>query len=83
MSDIIVRPVELDDACSILQIYAPYVKNTAISFECEIPKLQEFKERIKQITQKFPYLVLCKDGEILGYAYASTFHARAAYNHSV
>lgn len=83
MSDIIVRSVELDDACSILQIYAPYVENTAISFECEIPKLQEFKERIKQITQKFPYLVLCKDGEILGYAYASTFHARAAYNHSV
>ncbi|MCR4741671.1 MAG: GNAT family N-acetyltransferase [Treponema sp.] len=83
MADVIVRPVKLDDACDLLKIYSPYVENTAVSFEYETPGLEEFKERIKNITQKFPYLVLCKDNEILGYTYASTFHARAAYNHSV
>lgn len=83
MENLIVRSVVPEDAEAILNIYSPYILNTAVSFEYDVPSINEFRERIKSITKKFPYLVLCKDEEILGYAYASTFHWREAYNSSV
>lgn len=83
MEKLSIRNVSLDDAEELLKIYAPYVINTAISFEYDVPSVQEFKERIQSITQKYPYLVLCENDEIIGYVYASTFHARKAYDTSV
>jgi len=83
MEKLEIRPVLSEDAKALLEIYAPFVRDTAISFEYEVPSLQEFSNRIENISQKFPYLVLCKDGLPIGYAYASTFHARAAYDKSV
>lgn len=82
-SQIIIRGVEPEDASALLGIYAPYVENTAITFEYEIPTLEEFTERVRSISAKFPYLVAERNGELLGYAYANTFKARAAYNWSV
>lgn len=83
MENITIRNAVIEDAAALLQIYSPYVRESAISFEYEVPSLQEFSDRIKVISSKFPYLVLCKDNITCGYAYASTFHARAAYDRSV
>lgn len=74
-----VRPAEPEDAEKLLKIYAPYVKKTAISFEYEVPSVEEFAGRIKKTLQRYPYLVATVDGETAGYAYAGAFHARAAY----
>ncbi len=67
------------DAETILEIYAPYVKETAITFEYDVPTVEEFRKRIEKTLLKYPYLVVEADGDICGYAYASAFHVRAAF----
>lgn len=80
--EIIIRTAALEDAEEILEIYKPYVLKTAISFEYEIPALEEFKERMKNTMKKYPYLVAESGKEILGYAYTGPFVGRAAYQWS-
>jgi len=80
---IIIRPATEQDAKELLSIYAPYVEHTAITFEYTIPTEEEFAERIKNTSKRFPYLVAEADGKAVGYAYASAFHVRKAYEHSV
>ncbi len=75
----LVRDANLQDAERILEIYAYYVENTAISFEYDTPSLSEFQSRMKNTMKKYPYLVVEKDGKIQGYAYAGAFVGRAAY----
>lgn len=77
--NLIVRCAELKDAQALLDIYAPYVEKTAITFEYEVPALKEFAARMEKVMEKYPYLVAARDGRIVGYAYASAFHRRAAY----
>lgn len=77
-----IRNVRKDDAKRLLEIYSYYVKNTAISFDISAPDLEEFKEKITHISNKYPYLVLEDEGEIKGYAYAYYLKDREAYNHS-
>ncbi|SEK49503.1 phosphinothricin acetyltransferase [Butyrivibrio sp. ob235] len=77
-----VRDVKIEDAKRLLEIYGYYVENTAITFEYDIPSIEEFSGRIQNITKKYPYLVIEEDGEIYGYAYANTFKDRAAYDKS-
>lgn len=67
------------DAAQLLAIYAPYVEQTAITFETEVPSVAEFEKRIVETQEKFPYLVAEEDGEIIGYAYAHPYYGRAAY----
>ena len=74
-----IRSARVEDAADLLAIYAPYVENTAISFEYEAPSVEAFRERIGRTLEKYPYLVAEKEGKILGYAYAGAFHPRAAY----
>ena len=70
-----------DDAPALLAIYAPYVEKTAISFEYEVPSVEEFRSRMETISQRYPYLVAEDEaGQILGYAYTHTFIAREAYD---
>ena len=78
-----IRPAQVTDAKELLAIYAPYVEKTAITFEYDVPSLSEFAERIANTLKKYPYLVAEEDGQILGYAYASPFKARAAYQWAV
>ena len=66
----------------MLKIYAPYVEQTSITFEYQVPDEAEFSRRIACILEKYPYLVAEEDSEILGYAYASAFQTRAAYGWS-
>ena len=80
---ITIRTATLSDAQALLNIYAPYVKHTAITFEYDVPSVEEFAFRIKNTLQKYPYLVAEKNGRLLGYAYASPFHERPAYDWAV
>ena len=78
-----IRTATKADAPALLNIYAHYVEQTAITFEYEVPSVEEFAGRIEHILEKYPYLVAEAEGEIVGYAYAGTFKARAAYDWSV
>lgn len=78
-----IRKVTADDAKELLDIYAPYVEQTAITFEYDVPSVGEFVERIKKISSKYPYIAAVEDGKIVGYAYASAFKERAAYQWAV
>lgn len=75
-----IRPATPGDAQELLAIYAPYVTNTVISFEYEVPDVGEFRKRIENTLKKYPYLLAERDGEILGYTYTGPFVGRAAYN---
>ena len=72
-----------DDAPVLAAIYAPYVRETAISFEYEPPSAEEFARRMEEVLEQFPYLTAVSDGEIVGYAYAHPYGVRKAYSHSV
>ena len=71
------------DAEELLGIYAPYVRETAITFEYDVPDIDEFRKRIRETLLKYPYIVAEKDGKIAGYAYAGAFKSRAAYDWAV
>ncbi len=79
MKEAKLRITEPEDAAGLLDIYKPYVLHTAITFEYEVPSLQEFEQRIRQFSAQYPYLVCEAGGELLGYAYAHRFQERAAY----
>ena len=76
---ITIRRAIPEDAAALLTIYAPYVTDTAITFEYEVPSVEEFTKRITQTLEKYPYLVAEYQNAPVGYAYASSFHPRAAY----
>ena len=78
-----VRTVTLNDVQELLDIYSYYVLNTTITFEYDTPSINEFTQRIQKITQKYPYLVATLNDEIVGYAYATSYKERAAYDWSV
>ncbi len=67
----------------MLAIYAPIVRETAISFELEPPSDDEFRRRINSTVESLPWLLCESEDEILGYAHAGRFRARAAYQRSV
>ena len=79
IDDISIRSAESEDANELLNIYAYYVNETAISFETEVPSVKEFKIRMEKVMKNYPYLVAQKNNEILGYAYLHPFVGRKAY----
>lgn len=78
-----IRPVKLEDTNDLVEIYAYYVLNTTITFEYDVPSIEEFTQRIQKITSKYPYLVALINNKIVGYAYATAYKERAAYDWSV
>lgn len=74
-----IRLVNEADSPGLLKIYTPIVKNTAISFETQPPTESQFRQRISDLADSFPWLVYVDDERILGYAYAGHHRARAAY----
>ncbi|MCM1054969.1 MAG: GNAT family N-acetyltransferase [Bacteroides sp.] len=82
MTDIIIRDAAPEDAGRLLEIYAYYVENTAISFEYEVPSYDEFRARIVNTLKRYPYIAAEKDGRTVGYAYAGPFVGRAACDRS-
>lgn len=77
-----IRKVKLEDAAQIAEIYNYYIKNTHQTFETEPLSADEMRERIAEIIENYPFLVAEEDGEILGYACASTFKLRQAYEYT-
>lgn len=77
-----IRNAVPEDAGSLLEIYAYYVENTAISFECTVPSPAEFRTRMENTLEQYPYLVLEENGTIQGYTYAGAFKKREAYARS-
>ena len=65
-----IRMAEESDAAALLDIYAPYVAQTPVSFETAVPDEAEFAMRIRNIRRMYPYLVCERGGTAIGYAYA-------------
>ncbi len=81
---ITIRDARLEDSKALLAIYKPYVEKTAITYEYEVPTEEEFRSRVANTLQKYPYLVAVDENdEIIGYTYASAFKGRKAYDWSV
>ena len=74
-----IRDAAAADAAACAAIYAPYVRDTAISFESEPPSPEEMAGRIADHQRRHAWLVLEQDGDVAGYAYGGPFMARAAY----
>lgn len=77
-----IRKVNLEDAAQIAEIYNYYIKNTHQTFETEPLSADEMQTRIGEVSENYPYLVAEEDGEIFGYACATQFKMRQAYEYS-
>ncbi len=80
MPNVLIRSASEGDIPAMLAVYAPYVERTAVSFEYAVPSQAEFHERLRRVQSFYPWLVAEHEGRVLGYAYASRFHPRAAYD---
>ena len=74
-----IRLAAKQDAKDLLKIYAPFILNSGITQEIEIPAENEFQERISSTLEVRPWLVCEIDGEIAGYAYAGKHRERKGY----
>lgn len=70
------------DAVAIAGIYAPYVRDTVISFEAEPPTVQQIASRLTATLAWFPWLVATDSDRVVGYAYAGPHRTREAYRWS-
>jgi phosphinothricin acetyltransferase len=77
-----IRAATSADAAAIAAIYNWYVEHTVITFEVDPVPAAEMAQRIEAVLAAHEWLVLERGGELLGYAYAGRFHARAAYRYT-
>ena len=83
-----VRAAAPEDAEQLLEIYTPFVISedsslSNVSFELAAPDVEEFRQRIQDISKQFPYLVGEINGQILGYVYCHPYRERLAYQWAV
>jgi L-amino acid N-acyltransferase YncA len=78
-----IRAGTADDAAGVLEVYRPWVEETAISFELTPPTTEEMTRRITERGDRYPWLVAEEGDTIMGYAYGAPFASRAAYDWSV
>ncbi|MBS2098503.1 arsinothricin resistance N-acetyltransferase ArsN1 family B [Carboxylicivirga linearis] len=78
-----IRPVKPADVQAICDIYNYYIENTFITFEEQKVTAEQMQERIDNVLQKFGWFVYEKEGEVIGYCYATGWRARSAYRFSV
>lgn len=74
-----IRYLSQSDFTAILEIYRPFITDSAVSFEEEVPSFEAFSQRLSGIAEKYPFMVVEDQGKILGYAYASLHRERKAY----
>ena len=77
------RQVQISDAAQIAKIYNYYIENTKITFEEELLSQEVMKNRILDITENYPWIVFVDKETVIGYAYASRWKSRKAYDYSV
>ena len=75
----VIRHAHTADVPAMLAIYGPLVRDTTISFEYEPPTIEEMAHRLYVVQRQYPWLVCERDGQMGGYAYASSFRSRPAY----
>ena len=75
----ILQLIKEEDVAEVLEIYTSYILNTAITYEYEVPVLESFSERVSHYTEQYPWIVAKEQGKIAGYAYASPYREREAY----
>lgn len=73
------RLANKNDVKYILDIYAPYITDTIVSFEVEVPSIDEFEKRFETISDEYPYIVCENKEKIIGFAYAHRYMDRSAY----
>jgi phosphinothricin acetyltransferase len=83
MSDEHLRIATAEDAAAVAAIYGPYVRDTPITFETTPPAVDEMRERIAGVLASHVWLVACRGGVVVGYAYATAHRTRSAYRWSV
>lgn len=79
----LIRPVKIEEAVALCEIYNFYVENTTITFEETSVSVDEFAKRIQDVSAAHPWLVSEVDGDIVGYGYAGTWKPRGAYRYCV
>ena len=79
----IIRLATPADAAQCATIYAPHVRDSAVSFEVDVPTAAEFEARITRTLERLPWLVCAEGDRVLGYAYAAPHQERAAFQWSV
>lgn len=78
-----IRPYRPSDAAEVLAIYQPFIEESGITFETEVPAFEDFEKRLASIAGRFPFWVWEENGQLLGYAYATTHRERVAYQWAV
>ena len=79
-----IRPVTINDAARIAEIYNYYVADTIITFEEDPVDASEYASRIEAIqARELPSIVWESDGVVSGYAYACPWRTRIAYRFTV
>lgn len=77
-----IRSASAEDAQAVLSVYAQYI-DTPITFEYTLPSVTEFRRRVTETLEEYPYIVWEEGGRVLGYAYAHRYRERAAYQWGV
>jgi len=73
------RKASTQDAEQLLEIYGPYITDTAYTFETELPSVEEFQGRMNKYMARYPWIVAVEGEQIKGYVYASLHRDREAY----
>ena len=76
-----IRAATINDADAILNIYSYYVLHTHSTFELSPPSLESMVQKISD--SKYPWLVIEVSNEVVGYAYATQWKPRVAYQNTV
>ena len=77
------RPYRSTDASAVLALYEPFVRDSGVTFETELPSLEDFSKRLAHIAGRFPFWVWEDGGTVLGYAYGTAHRERIAYQWAV
>jgi L-amino acid N-acyltransferase YncA len=78
-----ITPISQKEISACLAIYKPFVTDSIVSFELDSPSEEEFANRVESITRKYPWFVAKESNEVIGYAYASAYRDRLAYQWNV
>lgn len=77
------RPYRSTDAAAVLALYEPFVRDSGVTFETDVPSLEDFSKRLANIAGRFPFWVWEEEGTVWGYAYGTTHRERIAYQWAV
>ena len=77
-----IRIASPGDAGDMVDIYAPFIRETAVTFENDVPSVEDFAGRVAHVLERYPWLACDDGGPVIGYAYATPHRARPAYRWS-